>query len=90
MLQEGLLMSLESTCLGLSGIRISVWIFVNTDATRRAVNSNLCFTQANCVQINERVVSRRFHFRPTIRSCILTEERMDKISCFEASARFLA
>ena len=25
-------------CLGLSGIRISVWIFVNTDATRRAVD----------------------------------------------------
>jgi hypothetical protein len=77
-----LLMSLESMWLGLSGIKISVWIFVNTVVTRRAVNSNFCFTQANCVQVSERVVSHGFHFRPTIRSCTLTEERMDKISGF--------
>jgi hypothetical protein len=63
---------------------------VNTDATRRAVNSNFCFTQANCVRISERVVSRGFHFRLTIRSCILTEERMDKISGLEVSPRFFA
>lgn len=62
---------------------------MNTVATRRAVNSNFCFTQANCVQVSEKV-SRGFHFRPTIRSCILTEERMDKISGLEASPRFLA
>ena len=62
---------------------------MNTVATRRAVNSNFCFTQANCMQVSERVVSR-FRFRPTIRRCILTEERMDKISGLEASPRFLA
>jgi hypothetical protein len=59
---------------------------VNTVATRRAVNSNFCL---NCVQVSERVVSH-FRFRPTIRRCILTEERMDKISGLEASPRFLA
>jgi hypothetical protein len=42
------------------------------------------------VHMERMVVRYGFHFRPTIRRCILTEERVDIISDLEASPRFLA
>jgi len=42
------------------------------------------------LRMERRVVCCEFHFRSTITSCILTEERVDKIFDLEASPRFLA
>jgi hypothetical protein len=42
------------------------------------------------VHMERMVVRCGFHFSPTIRRCILTEERVDIISVLEASPRFLA